>query len=234
LSSFEEQIGFFNFYTVFTSRGLFHKYEYLRFCNTKLIRQTINCVLKDMLHLVSAWRQIRGYPTYGSRTHANGKTCRKTKILFEFRRLQFIREFGSQHGKLYDVLIKAEYNNRLFYYNWAKNWLSAHKFAKKLAIKGVRFSKFDPYLLAGNRFNGYPRSGRALKCSKAKRLVKVYTLGVPLLFCRFIFFAHVPKGFPRIKLIVAGFKRKMRKKRGVIKNSKKGKGSKKSKTKKKK
>jgi hypothetical protein len=87
-------------------------------------------------------------------------------------------------------------------------------------------------LLAGNRFNGYTRSGRALNLSKAKRLVKVYTVGVPLLFCRFIFFGKKPKGFPRIKLVIAGFKRKMRKKRGVTKSSKKTKGSKKSKTKK--
>lgn len=39
---------------------------------------------------------------------------------------------------------------------------------------------FNPVLLAGCQTNGYTRIGKAAKISKAKKLTKVCTIGVPL------------------------------------------------------
>ena len=56
-----------------------------------------------------------------------------------------------------------------------------------MAYMGQKAGIFNPVLLAGNQTNGYIRFGNASKIGKAKKLVKVYTLGVPLLFSRFIY-----------------------------------------------
>lgn len=69
---------------------------------------------------------------------------------------------------------------------------------------------FDPVLLAGNRVNGFPRRGRAATMSKHKKLVNVYTIGVPLLFSRFILLQSPPRLFPKIKLKIFNPKRKKR------------------------
>jgi hypothetical protein len=65
--------------------------------------------------------------------------------------------------------------------------VEAFKFAGRIALKGERGGLFDPRTLASNRFNGYVRSGKALNLSKKKRLINIYTLGVPLLFCNNIY-----------------------------------------------
>ncbi len=163
-------------------------------------REVANCVLKDMMHLICMWRQIRGYPQGGSTTHTNANTAKKNKLLLNFRIQQYYKLFGQKKRNIYPTLIKAEYNNRLWYYNWFDEWLHASFFARRMAVLGHKAGIFNPVLLAGNQTNGYKRVGKAAKIGKAKKLVKVYTLGVPLLFTRYIYLAHTPKGFPKIVL----------------------------------
>lgn len=49
-----------------------------------------------------------------------------------------------------------------------------------MIIRGQKAGIFNPVLLAGHQTNGYVRDGKAAKISKAKRLVKVCTVGVPI------------------------------------------------------
>jgi hypothetical protein len=183
--------------------------SFAKYANIKQSREVLNCLVKDMLHLVCMWRQIRGYPQGGNTTHTNAKNCKKNKLLLTYRLRQFEQMFGSKNKDLYVTLIKAEYNNRLYFYNWIHEWQSACWFALKCAINGLKFAHFDPVLLASNRTNGYVRRGRAATMSKLKKLVKVYTIGVPLLFTRYIYWSRIPKDFPRIQLTV--FKQRGRK-----------------------
>lgn len=69
-----------------------------------------------------------------------------------------------------------------------------------MARAGLKAGNFNPALLAGNQTNGYERVGKAAKIGKAKKLVKLYTLGVPLLFTRYIYSAKMPTDFPKIIL----------------------------------
>jgi hypothetical protein len=69
-----------------------------------------------------------------------------------------------------------------------------------MAVLGNRAGSFNPALLAGNQTNGYKRYGKAAKIGKAKKLTKLYTLGVPFLFPRYIYLSNTPRGFPKIVL----------------------------------
>ena len=69
-----------------------------------------------------------------------------------------------------------------------------------MATLGPRAGSFNPVLLAGNQTNGYVRTGKAAKMSKAKKLTKVFTLGVPLLFATYIYKSNTPRGFPKLVL----------------------------------
>ena len=69
-----------------------------------------------------------------------------------------------------------------------------------MAELGLKAGCFNPVLLAQNHVNGFIREGNASKLSKAKRLTKIYTLGVPMLFARYIFPQKTPMDFPRIVL----------------------------------
>jgi hypothetical protein len=60
---------------------------------------------------------------------------------------------------------------------------------------------FNPAILADNQTNGYIRTGKAAKIGKAKKLTKVFTIGVPLFFTRFIYYEKLPHTFfPRLVL----------------------------------
>lgn len=159
-----------------------------------------NCILKDMTHLLKMWRQIRGYPQNGNTTHTNANTSKKNKILFNFRVSQFYKMFGQKKRNIYPTLVKAEYTNRLWHYNWFLEWLQAHLFSRRMAILGNRAGNFNPVLLAGHQTNGYKRFGKAAKIGKAKKLTKVYTVGVPFLFAKYIYLSNTPYGFPKIIL----------------------------------
>lgn len=156
-----------------------------------------NIILKDMLGIVSMWRQIRGYPSNGATTHTNAKTSRKNKLLFNYRLEQFNLLFGKKRRNIYPTLIKAEYNNRLWFRLWHGEWLQASLFVEKMMKLSHKHSNFNPTLLAQNQTNGYTRIGKAAKIGKAKKLTKVFTLGVPLFFTRYIYYEKLPQGFSK-------------------------------------
>ena len=69
-----------------------------------------------------------------------------------------------------------------------------------MAEAGNKVGAFNPALLASNQVNGFIRTGAASKIGKAKKLTKVYTLGVPLFFAQYIYPVKTPEDFPRIVL----------------------------------
>lgn len=200
LSSWYESTKLYSFYYILTKNINIQKFFFLNYFNIKEKREVANCLIKDMMHLIKMWRHIRGYPQGGNTTHTNSNTCKKNKILFNFRIEQFYKTFGQKRRNIYPTLIKAEYNNRLWYYNWFNEWYQASYLAQYMAILGHKFGEFNPAILATNQTNGYYRKGKAAKMSKAKILTKTYTVGVPLYFTRYIYNAFTPKGFPKIIL----------------------------------
>ena len=190
-----------NTFTFFILRYKFLQYFFFSvFFTIKETREVANCVLKDMIHLTLMWRHIRGYPQGGNTTHTNSNTCKKNKLLLKFRINQFYKMFGQKKRDIYPTLVKAEYNNRLWFYNWFEEWYQAYYFSLLMIIRGQKAGIFNPVLLAGCQTNGYTRIGKAAKISKAKKLTKVCTIGVPLFFTRFIYLPKKPKGFPKITL----------------------------------
>lgn len=173
---------------------------YGKFYESKRDREVANCLLKDMTHMVCMWRHIRGYPQGGNTTHTNANTSKKNKLLLNFRIQQFFKMFGKKKRNIYPTLVKAEYTNRLWFHNWTTEWYESHLFAFRMATLGQRAGSFNPVLLAGNQTNGYTRTGKAAKMSKAKKLTKVFTLGVPLLFAVYIYHSNTPRGFPKLVL----------------------------------
>lgn len=200
LSSLRETTTLINFNTLMVANYRLQLIFFSTFFLTTQEREVANCVLKDMTHLICMWRQIRGYPQGGSTTHTNSNTSKKNKLLLNFRIQQYYKLFGQKKRNIYPTLVKAEYTNRLWYYNWFYEWAQASFFARRMAVLGHKAGIFNPVLLAGHQTNGYKRTGKAAKIGKAKKLTKVYTLGVPLLFTRFIYRAFTPKGFPKIVL----------------------------------
>lgn len=179
------------------------KLQYFFFKNSFLLknsREVVNCVLKDMIHLTKMWRHIKGYPQGGNTTHTNAKSARKNKLLLNFRVNQFYTMFGRKSRNIYPTLIKAEYTNRLWMYNWTYEYAQAADFALRMAEAGNKAGIFNPALMASNQVNGFVREGAAAKIGKAKQLTKVYTLGVPLLFAKYIYPVKTPIDFPRITL----------------------------------
>ena len=78
--------------------------------------------------------------------------------------------------------------------------MQAFFFTRRMLAGGFRSGNFNPALLAGNQTNGYTRVGKASKIGKAKKLVKVCTIGVPLLFTRYIYGTKMPADFPKLTL----------------------------------
>lgn len=200
LSSFCETTSLLNFNKLINKYVWMETFFFSIFYLVKETRELVNCLLKDMIHLVCMWRQIRGYPQGGNTTHTNSNTSKKNKLLLNFRVQQYFKMFGQKSRNIYPTLVKAEYNNRLWHYNWHHEWHQASIFAKRMAYAGNKAGFFNPVLLAGNQTNGYKRFGKASKIGKAKKLVKLYTLGVPLLFARFVYWSRTPRGFPKIQL----------------------------------
>lgn len=199
-SSLTESTGLYLLGTLLSASKPLTKFYHESFFNEHQRRVIANIVVKDMLLWVQAWRQVRGYPASGATTHTNAKTPRKNKLLFLFRVEQFEQQFGKKRRNIYPTLVKAEYNNRLWYYNFYYEWLQAHLFAKRMARAGVRVGVFNPAILATNQVNGFEREGKAAKMGKAKKLTKMFTLGVPLMFAKYIYPVFTPADFPRIIL----------------------------------
>ncbi len=200
LNSFleENKLHTFNYFIV--NYKIFQDYFFTQFFLQKERRELANCVAKDMIHLVCMWRQIRGYPQGGNTTHTNAKSSRKNKLLLNFRVSQFYKMFGQKKRNIYPTLVKAEYNNRLWFINWLGEWCEAAIFAIRMAYAGPKAGGFNPAVLASNQTNGYTRVGKAAKIGKAKKLVKMFTLGVPLMFAKYIYWARPPRDFPKLIL----------------------------------
>ena len=200
-SSYTESIRVTNFNSFISLSNLLNIYYFNAFFNIKEKREVSNIVLKDLINLQVAWRQIKGYPSGGSTTHTNSQTARKNKLLLYYRIEQFNKLFGQKKRNIYPTLVKAEYTNKLWFTTWQLEWVEANKFAIKMAAMKGKAGNFNPVLLAGNQTNGYTRVGKASKIGKAKKLTKVFTVGVPVFFSRYIYYQHPPHGFPT-KLIL--------------------------------
>ena len=195
-SSITESRRLLNYKQFINLSNYFNYYYFNFFFNIKESRGVANIVLKDLINLQLAWRQIKGYPSGGSTTHTNAKTSRKNKLLLFYRIEQFNKLFGQKKRNIYPTLIKAEYTNKLWFTTWLWEWKEANKFSIKMANLKGRAGNFNPVLLASNQTNGYTRVGKAAKIGKAKKLVKVFTIGVPVFFSRYIYYQHPPHGFP--------------------------------------
>lgn len=171
---------------------IFTENDSLDFIKTRIV---LNILLRDMIHSVDVWRQIRGYPKTGATTYTNAKSSRKNKLLFDLRVQQFYFMFGQKKRNVYPTLIKAEYNNRLWYYNWWGEWFQASHFVLRCLNSKGGSNLFNPAILAQNQTNGYTRVGKASKIGKAKKLTKMFTIGVPVLFTRYIYWEKLPEGF---------------------------------------
>ena len=200
LNSITESNKQFSFYTLNIKFLHIQHYFFQECFLIKDTREVANCVIKDMIYLLFMWRHIRGYPQGGNTTHTNSKTSRKNKLLLNYRVTQFFTMFGKKSRNIYPTLIKAEYTNRLWMHNWAYEYAQAATFALKMAEAGNKAGSFNPALLASNQVNGFIREGAAAKIGKAKQLTKVYTLGVPPLFAKYIYLARTPIDFPKIHL----------------------------------
>lgn len=200
-SSYKEDLSVTPLHTLISKHGQLLHFFYMTFFLLKQKREVTNLVIKDLTHSICAWRQLRGYPQGGNTTHTNAKTSRKLKLLLQFRLEQFNKLFGDRKRNVYPMLIKAEYTNKLWFRMWHSEWSEAHTFAKKMANLKGKNGVFNPVLLAGHQTNGYTRVGKAAKIGKAKKLVKLFTIGVPVFFSRYIYYQHPPHGFPT-KLIL--------------------------------
>lgn len=76
----------------------------------------------------------------------------------------------------------------------------------------TRHGGFNPFLLAENQTNGYVRIGKAAKIGKAKKLVKLFTIGVPLFFSRFIYYEKIPNDFSHKLILKDAVNKKLGKK----------------------
>ena len=195
--SYTEENALINFNSFTNLTKIFNLYFFRAETNTLISQQIAHCVWKDMLHLVCMWRQIHGYPTGGATTHTNAKTSKKNKFLYNYRLEQFYKLFGKKKRNIYPTLIKAEYNNRLWYTVWRGEWLQASFFVERMLDLSHKQSNFNPSLLASNQTNGYTRIGKAAKIGKSKKLTKVFTVGVPLFFTRFIYYDKIPAGLSK-------------------------------------
>ena len=182
LNSFTETLNINPFSVLYTK----YKTLFIYFFNSvnynleNLRREQANCVYRDMLQLTISWREIRGYPISGATTHTNANSSKKNKLLLFYRLNQFKKLFGLRKRNIYPTLIKAEYTNRLWYNVWSAEWLQAASFVKKMLKQENKKNFFNPAILADNQTNGYTRVGKASKIGKAKKLTKVFTIGVPV------------------------------------------------------
>lgn len=195
LNSINEESVKYSFKDIILKKKIINNFFFKYYSEMIKNREQANSVIKDLIGLISSWRQIRGYPSDGSTTHTNAKTSRKNKLLLSYRLNQFFKIFGNKKRNIYPTLIKAEYNNRLWYTNWFSEWIQAHKFAIKMLNIPNKMGGFNPALLATNQTNGYIRVGKASKIGKAKKITKAFTIGVPVFFTRFIYYERLPKNF---------------------------------------
>ena len=99
-SSYQETSHLLSFSNLIKESNYMHLYCFDIFLPLKSKREVANIVLKDLLHSVRAWRQLRGYPQGGNTTYTNAKSSRKNKLLLFYRLEQFNSLFGQKKRKL--------------------------------------------------------------------------------------------------------------------------------------
>lgn len=209
---------------------MFFKYYVLKIYGSLEIhdfkqREVGNILFFDMIGLYKAWRHVRGYPVNGQRTWSNGKSVTKNNTIFRsFRLQQFYNEFGTKKRTSFQILLNAEYNNRL----WQKTWIVEWTRAKLSMLKTVKSAKkkiltIDMVSLAKGITTGYARRGKAIRYSRGKKALKMLTVGLPIYFTRYLFFTGDYKKFPYEIRIAQEEKHvmKRKKKKSVKKNIKK-------------
>lgn len=161
-------------------------------------RELGNILFFDMIGLYKAWRHIRGYPVNGQRTWSNGKSVTKNNTVFRsFRLQQFYTEFGTKKRTSFQILLNAEYNNRLWQKTWIVEWTRA-KLSMLRTVKGAKKKvlTIDMVSLAKGITTGYARRGKAIRYSRGKKALKMLTVGLPIYFTRYLFSTGDYKKFP--------------------------------------
>ena len=176
--------------------------------------QLSNLILKDMMFFLKIWRIIKGYSSNGQRSHSNNKGNKKNKKIFLYRVQQFYQMFGRKRRDIFPTLITAEYTNRLWFLVWINKWMEAKLFAYKLALKSKKGTKFDPQLIAKNIVTGVPKIRKKKKHNVAKKkILLVVTIGLPVLFSRYLYTLKPDRELPFILMIPDESRRKMGKKK---------------------
>lgn len=149
---------------------------------------TSKLIIKDMMFYLKIWRLVRGYSSLGHRTHSNNKSNKKTKIINQFRLQQFYQLFGRKKRDIFPVLILAEYNNRLWFVMWNREWMMGKVFLFRLLAKNKNKAKFDPHLLSKNIVTGLIKVKKKKKHNTAKKkIIMVVTIGLPILFSLYLY-----------------------------------------------
>ena len=177
----------------------------------------------EFKNFIKTWRRMKNYPVNGQSTHTNSKMVRKNKILLMFRVNQFFQLFGVKKRNIYPTLIIAEYTNKLWFDMWLVEWLEARQYVLTLIKPKLKILYFDPVNLAKNITTGYTRYGAAAKVGKKKKNLNTATIGLPLFFSRFLYYEHIPRGFPVRLSLTDEDRRKMgrKTKKNLKKNKKK-------------
>jgi len=187
--------------------------SYTTYLPTYIYERIIGTLLfQDICGVIRTWRQVRGYPSQGQSTHGNAKTARKKNLLSQYRLIQMLQLFGRKKRNIFPTLIQAEYMNRLWKNNWLREWEEASLFVEISVATSRGHAPFNPALLAKGQTNGYTRVGKAAKLGKAKRIIKSFTIGVPIFFSQWIYFEPLPEGFPVRLFIADEIRKKMGKK----------------------
>jgi hypothetical protein len=73
--------------------------------------------------------------------------------------------------------------------------------------------------LARGLTTGYKRKGAASRVGKAKKMNKIYTIGLPTYFSRFLFTGRTTRKFPA-RIIISQEEKKIKHKKKMIKSKK--------------
>ena len=179
-------------------------------------------IFKDMMLYTQIWRQIRGYSKNNQRSHSNNKNNKKIKLINKFRLKQFYKLFGKKRRDIFPTLILAEYNNRLWFTIWNKEWREAWNFILMLSERDKKNNvKFDPVLLSKNIITGVKSKKKKKKHNTAKKkILLVVTIGLPIFFTRFLYNLKKTNTLPFNLQIAEEIRKKMGKKQKKIKKKK--------------
>lgn len=203
---------FFKYYLLLKNQRL----EVLNFKDLQLGR----IIFFDMINLYKAWRHIKGYPVRGQRTWSNGKSCTKNNsTLKSFRLQQFYKEFGTKKRTNFNVLLNAEYNNKLWQKSWVSEWHRAKTYCLRTRNRKTNTITVDIVSLSKGITTGYIRRGQASKYNKGKKALKMVTLGLPIFFSKYFFANGDLKKFP-YKIVATQEEKKPQKRRKKSKKKK--------------